>query len=171
MITPESEEDDESTSETDSGDSDSSEDSDSTASSRESSNLPMEGDAGDSDTGTSRLRSQHKKNKARLKKMVQDDAGSEDDLDLPSGTQPLAMFATVHEIIAPQVTMPSITEVPEDEPIVLIGEVMSIVDSVVVVKSMSTGTQRVLDTDSLLVLENRKVLGLVSAILLVEDRF
>jgi H/ACA ribonucleoprotein complex non-core subunit NAF1 len=159
-----SEEGDQSTSETDSGDSDSSDsDSDSTSSSGASSNLPMEGD-GDSDPEASRLRTQHKKNKAKLDKMVHDDAGSEDGSDVPTGIQAISMFATVHEIIAPQVTMPSITEIPDDEPIELIGEVTSIVDSVVVVKSLSNGMQRVLDTDSMLVLENRKVLGLVSAV-------
>lgn len=94
--------------------------------------------------------------------MVQENGDSEEDINIPSGSQPLSMFATAHEIIAPQVTMPSITEVSDEEPIEIIGEVMSIVDSVIVVKSLNNGMQRVLDTDSLLVLENRKVLGLVS---------
>ncbi|KIM32270.1 hypothetical protein M408DRAFT_20589 [Serendipita vermifera MAFF 305830] len=147
---------DESTSESDSDSSDSS-DSDSAASSED---LPMQ-DAGSDAGSNSQLKKSHKRNKAKLNKMIQEDAGSEDDIDLPTGAQPSSMFATAHEIIAPQVTMPSITEVPDDEPIEIIGEVMSIVDSVVVVKSLDNGMQRVLDTDSLLVLENRKVLGLV----------
>ena len=69
--------------------------------------------------------------------------------------------ATVHEILAPQVTLPSITSVEPSEAIELIGEVLSIVDSVVVVKSYEHGQYKVLDTDSLIVLEDRKVLGLV----------
>jgi len=69
--------------------------------------------------------------------------------------------ATVHEILAPQVTLPSITSVEPSETIELIGEMLSIVDSVVVVKSYEHGQYKVLDTDSLLVLEDRKVLGLV----------
>ena len=69
--------------------------------------------------------------------------------------------ATVHEIVAPQVTLPSITSVEPSETIELIGEVLSIVDSVVVVKSYEHGQYKVLDTDSLFVLEDRKVLGLV----------
>jgi len=153
-----SEESDESTSESDTSDSDS----DSTSSSGASLNLHMEGD---SDPEASRLRSQHKKSKAKLDRMIHDDAGSEDGLDVPTGIQASSMFATIHEIVVPQVTMPSITEIPDDEPIELLGEVMSIVDSVVVVKSLSNGMQRVLDTESMLVLENRKVLGLVSAVL------
>jgi H/ACA ribonucleoprotein complex non-core subunit NAF1 len=161
----EDEEGDASTSETDSDDSDTSDsDSDSISSSEASSNLPMEVSGG-SDAEPSRLRTQHKKNKAKLDRMVHDDSGSEDGLDAPTGIQASSMFATVHEIVAPQVTMPSITEIPDDEPIELLGEVTSIVDSVVVVNSLSNGMQRVLDTDSLLVLENRKVLGLVSAVL------
>lgn len=69
--------------------------------------------------------------------------------------------ATVHEILAPQVTLPSITSVESSETIELIGEVLSIIDSVVVVKSYEHGQYKVLDTDSLFVLEDRKVLGLV----------
>ena len=69
--------------------------------------------------------------------------------------------ATVHEILAPQVTLPSITSVEPSETIELIGEVLSIIDSVVVVKSYEHGQYKVLDTDSLFVLEDRKVLGLV----------
>ena len=57
--------------------------------------------------------------------------------------------------------MPSITSVEPSEAIELIGEVLSIVDSVVVVKSYEHGQYKVLDTDSLFVLEDRKVLGLV----------
>lgn len=69
--------------------------------------------------------------------------------------------ATVHEILAPQVTLPSITSVEPSETIELIGEVLSIIDSVVVVKSFEHGQFKVLDTDSLFVLEDRRVLGLV----------
>jgi len=69
--------------------------------------------------------------------------------------------ATIHEILAPQVTMPSITSVEPSETIELVGEVLSLVDSVVVVKSFEHGQYKVLDTDSLFVLEDRKVLGLV----------
>jgi H/ACA ribonucleoprotein complex non-core subunit NAF1 len=57
--------------------------------------------------------------------------------------------------------MPSITSVEPSEAIELIGEVLSIVDSVVVVKSYEHGQYKVLDTDSLVVLEDRKVFGLV----------
>lgn len=57
--------------------------------------------------------------------------------------------------------MPSITSIEPSEPIELIGEVLSIVDSVVVVKSYEHGQYKVLDTDSLFVFEDRKVFGLV----------
>jgi len=67
--------------------------------------------------------------------------------------------------------MPSITSVEPSEAIELVGEVLSIVDSVVVVKSYEHGQYKVLDTDSLFVLEDRKVLGLVRPTrhLLVKD--
>jgi len=126
--------------------------------------LPREDDERSS-TGTTSPEAQHRRNKAKLDKMVEEEASSDDSLDLRKSTQPSSMFATAHEIVAPQVTMPPITEVPDGEPIELIGEVMSIVDSVVVIKSSENGMQRVLDTDSLLVFKNRKVLGLVSELL------
>jgi H/ACA ribonucleoprotein complex non-core subunit NAF1 len=100
------------------------------------------------------------KAKKRLDKMVRDDAADSGSEDGTTGNRP--SFATVHEIVSPSVSTPSIVEVPDTELIELIGEVLSIVDSVVVVKSSEHGMQRVLDTDSLLVFEDRKVLGLVS---------
>ncbi|KAH7100679.1 Gar1/Naf1 RNA binding region-domain-containing protein [Auriculariales sp. MPI-PUGE-AT-0066] len=85
-----------------------------------------------------------------------------DDEDEPANST--AAAATAHEIVKPPVSMLEITEVDPSEAIVHIGEVMSIIDSVVVVKGLPQVTvpmlhERVLDTESLLVFEDRTVLG------------
>lgn len=72
-------------------------------------------------------------------------------------------FATKHEEVNPQISLPTISQVGEDEPIEEVGKVMSFVDSVVIVKSTMKDTQKVLDTESLLVFDDRKVLGHVGA--------
>lgn len=72
-----------------------------------------------------------------------------------------------NEIQEPDVVVPDITEVGADEPLEKIGTVMSIIDNVVIVKGSSSAVenkaaQRALDSESLLVFEDRKVLGYVS---------
>jgi H/ACA ribonucleoprotein complex non-core subunit NAF1 len=113
------------------------------------------------DDEESRITKQHKKNKAQLSRLVAEDNDSDDDSD-SMGEKKRNITATAHEITVPTVILPSITEIGPDEPMELIGEVLNVVDSVVVVKSSHNGMQRVLDTESLLVFEDRKVLGLVS---------
>jgi len=87
---------------------------------------------------------------------------SDDEDDEPTTATALA---TAHEIVKPPISVPTITEVGPEEHIVHVGEVMSVIDSVVVVKGMPRGEKvvagQVLDTDSLLVFEDRKVLGQV----------
>lgn len=86
---------------------------------------------------------------------------NEDDV----GPTSYAAVATAHEIVQPSIVLPDITEVGADEMLVRVGEIMTIIDSVVVIK----GTPRpdmvpietVLDTDSLLVFDDRRVLGQV----------
>lgn len=112
-----------------------------------------------SEQGT-KISKQHKKEKAKLSRLIAEDSDLEDS---DSATGPKGgVLATAHEIVAPTVTLPSITEIGPDEPMELIGEVLNVVDSVVVVKSYDHGMQKVLDTESLLVFEDRKVLGLVN---------
>lgn len=120
---------------------------------------PIEMENEDSDE-ESRITKQHKENKAKLSRLVAED-DSDDDSD-SMGEKKGNTPATAHEITVPTVVLPSITEIGPDEPMELIGEVLNVVDSVVVVKSSQNGMQRVLDTESLLVFEDRKVLGLVS---------
>ncbi|KAG9079063.1 hypothetical protein FRC06_007970, partial [Ceratobasidium sp. 370] len=91
-----------------------------------------------------------------LVKPTDSDAEDED------GVPPPAQYSgTKNEILVPDVEVPEITEVPADDVLEPIGEIVTIIDSVVVVKANTTGVYRALDTDSLLVFEDRKVLGKV----------
>ncbi|KAG9084135.1 hypothetical protein FRC07_013706, partial [Ceratobasidium sp. 392] len=73
---------------------------------------------------------------------------------------------TKNEILAPDIEVPETTEVPADDVLELIGEVMNIIDTVVVVKGNTTGAYRALDTGSLLVFEDSKVFGKASLVML-----
>ena len=68
------------------------------------------------------------------------------------------------------VAVPDITEVGPEEPLEKVGEVMSIVNNVVIVKGLPSsianqGSEKALDSDTLLVFEDRKVMGYVRTIL------
>ncbi|KAF8713772.1 Gar1/Naf1 RNA binding region, partial [Rhizoctonia solani] len=91
---------------------------------------------------------------------VPGDSDAEDDEDGPSGS--IAQYAgTKNEVLLPEVKTPELTVVPPEDILELIGEVMTIIDSVVVVKGYASGVDRVLDTDSLLAFEDRNVFGVV----------
>jgi hypothetical protein len=150
------EEEESSESSSDSSDSDSSSSSSDSLPSREP--IDMEDEDLDEE---SKITKQHKKNKAKLSRLVAEENDPDDDSD-SMGEKKRNVPVTAHEIAMPTVVLPSITEIGPDEPMELIGEVLNVVDSVVVVKSAQNGMQRVLDTESLLVFEDRKVLGLVS---------
>ncbi|KZO96426.1 NAF1-domain-containing protein [Calocera viscosa TUFC12733] len=85
-----------------------------------------------------------------------------DDVDEEGGAPAdPATFASKNEIFAPDVNIPDFDEIGPDDKIENIGEVMNIVDSVVVVKGRMNAQYQVIDTGSLLVFEDRKVLGYV----------
>ncbi|OBZ79554.1 H/ACA ribonucleoprotein complex non-core subunit NAF1 [Grifola frondosa] len=71
-----------------------------------------------------------------------------------------------NEIIEADVVIPDISEVEPDETLEKVGEVMSIIDKVVIVKGLASGianrgSEKALDSDTLLVFEDRKVLGYI----------
>ncbi|KAL5640388.1 hypothetical protein ACGC1H_007595 [Rhizoctonia solani] len=91
---------------------------------------------------------------------VSNDSDIEDDEGAPSGS--ITQYAgTKNEVVLPEVKSPELAVVPPEEVIELIGEVMTVIDSVVVIKGYTSGVDRVLDTDSLLVFEDRNVFGVV----------
>lgn len=89
-------------------------------------------------------------------------AGDSDDENGPAASSG-GPLRTVNEIASPDIPVPEIEYVEETETLEFLGEVMSIIDCVVVVKGSSgLNGEKVLDTGSLLAWEDRKVLGLVS---------
>lgn len=100
--------------------------------------------------------------------IVLDDFEDDDEEDAkgPSGG---ASLRTKNEIPEPSVVVPDISEVDAHEPLEKVGEIMSIIDNVVIVKGLASAVEnkaaeRALDSESLLVFEDRKVLGYVSSI-------
>lgn len=69
----------------------------------------------------------------------------------------------------PSVIIPDIIEIDAQEPLEKVGEIMSIIENTVVVKGITSGNDnrafmRALDSESLLVFDDRKVLGYVGHI-------
>jgi H/ACA ribonucleoprotein complex non-core subunit NAF1 len=75
---------------------------------------------------------------------------------------------TKNELSEPDILVPPIAQVGPDEQLEKVGEIMNIVNSVVIVKGDPSAThrtsERALDSETLLVYEDRKVLGYVSTI-------
>lgn len=99
----------------------------------------------------------------------------EGDLDEADETGPAvtsaAQLRTKNEIEESEIVVPTIKEVGPHEALEKVGEVMSIVDRVVIVKGSESeiatrASERALDSDTLLVFEDRKVLGFVRLLLL-----
>ena len=95
----------------------------------------------------------------------------EDDDDDDEGGAVAAAVAlrTKNELPEPDIMIPPIAEVGPDEQLEKVGEIMNIINNVVVVKGEASSTYRAsehaLDSETLLVYEDRKVLGYVSGAL------
>jgi len=80
-----------------------------------------------------------------------------------------ARLATVHEVLNEDVAVPGIVEVDPKETLERVGEIHSVLqDKIVIVKGLAhqvagRASDRVLDIETLLVFEDRKVLGYVSS--------
>ncbi|KAH7930936.1 NAF1-domain-containing protein [Leucogyrophana mollusca] len=86
------------------------------------------------------------------------------DDDEESGPAPATYVQTKNEVVDADIIVPSISEVGPDEVIEKVGEVMSIVGNVVIVKGVASdliklASERALDAETLLVFDDRKVLG------------
>ncbi|KAF8625222.1 hypothetical protein AX15_005522 [Amanita polypyramis BW_CC] len=89
----------------------------------------------------------------------------EDD-DEGAPAQPGTYIHTKNEVVSASINVPDIHEVGPDEAIEKVGEIMSIVDNVVIIKALPSemanrGSDKALDSDTLLVFDDRKVLGYV----------
>lgn len=133
-----------------------------------SSDSDSDSDSSSSSTTPKNLtRSKHRRLLGELDALTQDEkaavSGGEESDD-ESGPTPAgpSFFATKHEILVPDVLMPSISEVGPEEALEQVGEVMSVIDSVVVVKGRPGTGNQVLDSESILVFDDRQVLGQVN---------
>jgi len=107
-----------------------------------------------------------KENDASKKTPVERRVFDEDDEDDDEGGAIAATIAlrTKNELPEPDIMIPSIAQVGPDEELEK-GEIMNIVNDVVVVKGEASSTHRIsqhaLDSETLLVYEDRKVLGYI----------
>ncbi|KAH8110628.1 NAF1-domain-containing protein [Phellopilus nigrolimitatus] len=99
-------------------------------------------------------------------KLLNDD--SEDDEDEEGGARAAtnAVLRTKNEVPELSIVVPDIIEVDAHEPLEKVGEIMGVIDNVVIVKGLASqienrASERALDTESLLVFEDRKVLGYI----------
>ncbi|KAI9060521.1 NAF1-domain-containing protein [Trametes sanguinea] len=121
----------------------------------------------DSDSSDSDFESEEGERPAAVKvaiKPAEVEADDEEDGDGagPSGVQ----VRTKNEVVEVDIMIPEISEVGPHDELEKVGEVMSIVDKVVIVKGLPSeianrGSERALDSDTLLVFEDRKVLGYI----------
>ncbi|KAF9454202.1 NAF1-domain-containing protein [Macrolepiota fuliginosa MF-IS2] len=91
-------------------------------------------------------------------------ADFEDDEDPVSTTNTYPQ--TKNEVVDAAVTIPDLEQVEADEQLEKVGEIMSIVDNVVIIKGLASGyanrgSASALDSDTLLVFGDRKVMGYI----------
>ena len=102
-------------------------------------------------------------------KAVLKDEDCEDEDSGPS-LKTATYFRTTNEVAEVEISIPTVEEVAPEEVLEKVGEIMNIADDVAIVKGDATGCtdgkalERALDSDTLLVFEDRKVLGYVSCI-------
>jgi hypothetical protein len=102
-----------------------------------------------------------------LKKHAQSKTVDEGDEDEEGGAlATTAAFRTKNELSELDIMIPTTAQIGPDEQLERVGEIMNIVNNVVIVKGVESGSHRALDraldTESLLVYEDRRVLGYVS---------
>ena len=99
---------------------------------------------------------------------LQDQDDDEDPMpNASSGTY----FQTKHEVAETDIVVPKVERIDPDEVLEKVGEVMNIVDRVVIIKGnpshmLNRGSDRALDSDTLLVFDDRTVMGYVRPSLL-----
>ncbi|KAF7302763.1 ACT-7 domain-containing protein [Mycena chlorophos] len=98
------------------------------------------------------------KEKQQTKEDVEDDV---DEVESGAAAPPaLSYFQTKNELLETDITVPDIEQVGPEEALEHVGEVFSVVDKSVIVKGASS-SPHTLDSDTLLVFEDRKVLGYI----------
>lgn len=120
-------------------------------------------DTSDSDSDSDGSSDVEEFNPAKIRELL-NSIDDEDEEGGDSGGRPV----TVHEDVSEEVAVPDITEVDSKETLERVGEILSVLqDKIVIVKALASkivgqAPERALDTGTLLVFEDRKVLGYVS---------
>ena len=91
----------------------------------------------------------------------------DEDEDTEPATTSESQVRTKNELIEIDIKVPDILEVDPHEQLEKVGHVFSVVDKVAIIKGISSpipnrGSEKALDSETLLVFEDRKVLGYVS---------
>ncbi|KAF7307157.1 ACT-7 domain-containing protein [Mycena indigotica] len=107
------------------------------------------------ETSSSESESDHEEQKKNTKD-VDDDEGESGTAAPPA----MSYFQTKNEVLESNITVPDIEEVSPEETLEAVGEVLSVIDKTVIVKGTSS-VPYALDIDTLLVFEDKKVLGYI----------
>ncbi|KAK0481751.1 Gar1/Naf1 RNA binding region-domain-containing protein [Armillaria novae-zelandiae] len=101
--------------------------------------------------------SEEDKPQVRLRKECDDEDG-----EPGLSTESQSYFTSQHEVVDPNIVVPEIGEIGADEAIEVLGEIVNIMDQAVIIRGLpSSHTSHVLDSDTLLVFDDRKVLGYI----------
>lgn len=108
----------------------------------------------------------------------------DDDEDPVGSSSAGGVLTTKHEVVEADITVPEIDEVAPEEQLEKVGEVMSIIGQLAIVRGLPSeqlnrAAQTALDSETLLVFDDRKVMGYVRAFLsdslncveLISDRY
>ncbi|KAJ3789223.1 Gar1/Naf1 RNA binding region-domain-containing protein, partial [Lentinula aff. detonsa] len=99
-------------------------------------------------------------------KVEEEEEGMLDEEDSGPSAVTASYYSTKNEVADAAITIPDIEEVGSEEHLELVGRIMNIIDNAVIVEGLQTElfrgrSDRALDADTLLVFEDRKVLGYI----------
>jgi H/ACA ribonucleoprotein complex non-core subunit NAF1 len=95
-------------------------------------------------------------------RILMQEGGGSDDEDGGKGTKGAGSgYRTKNEIVEAVIPKPDVT-ITEDMPIKEIGNVENVIDNIALIKAKTSGEYQVLESGSVLCLENRSVIGVVS---------
>lgn len=103
------------------------------------------------------------------KKAIKEEAFYDEDEEDGGNVSVNQILRTKNELSETKVVMPDITEVDSEEALEKIGEIMSVVGDTVIVKGLASeiedrASEIALDSESLLVFDDRRVLGYVRTV-------
>lgn len=113
----------------------------------------------DINSSTNETKSKRTRKRPNKRETSIDSDLSEDDVNTSSAPK------TEHEVLQPVIELPKITKLPEDSILTPFGKIMSVIDTVVVIKADTAGDWRVLDEGCICCWEDKTVIGNVNSFL------